>query len=270
MSEKVFGFDLVGSANDTIHLSACGDLADSLHDLVQIGKLYMVSNGTMKPTNTNYNHLDSKWEVSLSATSTIEPSLDDDPTIPFHHFHFKSIDEIRSANLSSIVDIIGIVMSTSPTSTIRQRDGSEALRKTLSLEDMSGYNINITLWGEHCHTLGKQLVEITSSGASTMLSIKGDRIAEFNGRTVGTISTTSLMLDPAIPKTKQLQSWFHQRDSLASSPSLSRKFSGNSKWGHPQHTIVDLIDSHPARKPTWFFVRGTITSIDMQDFYFLA
>lgn len=70
-SIKVFGFELVDSANDTIHLSAFGDLADSFHDLIQIGKLYIVSNDTVKPENINHNHLDSKWEGSLSATSIV-------------------------------------------------------------------------------------------------------------------------------------------------------------------------------------------------------
>ena len=180
-------------------ISTFSDMVDSLHDLVQIGKLYMVSNDTVKPTNTNYNHLDSKWEVYLFATSIVEPSLNDVAIIPFHRFRFKSIDEIRYANFGSIVDIIVIGRSTSPTSTIRRRDGFETPRKTLSLEDMSGYGIDITLWGEHCHTSGKQVVELTSSGALTMLAIKGGHIAKFNGRTVGTISTTNLVLDPSIP-----------------------------------------------------------------------
>lgn len=135
---------------------------------------------------------------------------------------------------------------------------------------MSCYSVDITLRGDHCHTLGKQLVELTSYGTSTMLAIKAGHIAEFNERTIGTISTTSRVLDPAIPYTKQLQSWFHQRDILASSPSLSRKFSGPSKQGYPQRTIDNLIGSHTTRKATWFSVRGTITSIDMKYFYFLA
>lgn len=138
------------------------------------------------------------------------------------------------------------------------------------MEDIFGYGINVTLWGEHCDTIGKQLVELASSGASTMLAIKGDCIAKFNGRTVKTILTTSLMLDPDIPKTEKLQSWFDKIGFLDSSPSLSRKFLRSSKWRHQQHTIVDLIDLHPAGKASCFSIRGTITSIDMQYFYFLS
>lgn len=109
---------------------------------------------------------------------------------------------------------------------------------------MSRYSIDITLrWGDF-HTLGKKLVELASSSASTVLAIKGAHITKFNGKTVGTISATNFVLDPAIPEIEQLQSWFHQRYCLASSPSLIRKFLGTSKQGYPQRTIVDLIESH--------------------------
>lgn len=200
--EKVFGFELIDFTNDTIHLSDFGNLKDSLHDLLQIGILYMVSNGIVKPANTKLNHLDIKSEFYISATCVVEPSLDDVSKIRFHCFHFKYLDEIIYANLGSIIDIICIVSSISPTSPICRRDGSKTPRKIIILEDMSSYSIEITLWTEHCHTLIKQLIELTSSSASTLLAIKRSCIAEFNGRTVGTISTMSFMLDPAIPKAK--------------------------------------------------------------------
>ena len=135
---------------------------------------------------------------------------------------------------------------------------------------MSGYSINITLWGEHCHSTGKDLATIHSLDTPTILAIKGGCIAEFNGRTVGTISTSNLLLNPDIPETHQLQTWFHERGRLSSSLSLSRNFSGSSTRNHPQRTIFELLSLQPLEKSALFSARATITSIGMEDFYFLA
>ena len=45
-SEKVFGFDLVNASNDEIHISTFNELTLSLYEEIQIGIVYMVSNGT--------------------------------------------------------------------------------------------------------------------------------------------------------------------------------------------------------------------------------
>ena len=52
-SGKIFGFDLIGRDKDEIHLSAFDDLAESLYNLIEVGQLYIVSNGTIsKQTQT--------------------------------------------------------------------------------------------------------------------------------------------------------------------------------------------------------------------------
>ena len=59
-----------------------------------------------------------------------------------------------------MVDLAGLVISVSPTSTIRKRDGVEIVRCTIGLHDMSGYSIYITLWGEHCQIEGVKLANL--------------------------------------------------------------------------------------------------------------
>lgn len=47
-SGKVFGFDLINRDKEEIHLFAFAELAESLYNLIQVGQLYIVSNGTVK------------------------------------------------------------------------------------------------------------------------------------------------------------------------------------------------------------------------------
>lgn len=134
--------------------------------------------------------------------------------------------------VNSMVDIIGVVISTSPMSTIRRRDGYETLRKTLTLKNMSGYNIDVTLWGEHCDSIGQHLAKIHWSDQAPTIVVKGGCIVYLNGRIVGTISTSNIILNPEVLESTQLKSWFSETSFNASSPPVSRNYSGLSGRAH--------------------------------------
>ena len=55
----MFGFDLVISSHDEIHIFAFNELELSLYNQIQIGVVYIVSNGTVKASNPIFNYLKS-------------------------------------------------------------------------------------------------------------------------------------------------------------------------------------------------------------------
>ena len=71
-----------------------------------------------------------------------------------------------------MVDLVGLVISVSPTSMIRKWDGVKSVRKTIGICDMSGYSIYITLWGEHCRIEGDELSNLRSLD-TPVVAIKG-------------------------------------------------------------------------------------------------
>ena len=116
----MFGFDLVNASQDEIHISTFNELALSLYDQIQIGIAYMVLNGIVKASNPIFNHLKSHNENFLGSSSTIQPCLDEYPLIPLYFFNFKTIQDIQTIPVNSMVDLVGIVISVSPTSMIRK------------------------------------------------------------------------------------------------------------------------------------------------------
>eukprot|EP00253_Pinus_taeda_P010656 PITA_10656 len=269
-SGKVFGFDLINRDKEEIHLSAFAELVESLYSLIQVEQLYIASNGTIKEANPNYNHLKKKWEIYLFAASTINPCPIDDPTFPYQSFHFKTIVEIKSASPNTNVDVIDVVTSTSPASTIRRKEGSETLRRTLILKDKSGFSIDVTLWGDHCDSIRQNLAEFYSLDNPPILAIKGGRVSEFNGTTIGTISTSTLIINPQVEETHQLHAWFRETGYSSSSPSLSRNYGVASKRALPRKTFHEIAGMQTSDKAIWVSVRATITALHMDDFYFLA
>lgn len=171
-TSKSLGFDLVDHDGDEIHI-IFNDLVDSLNSLICIDQLYTVINGTMKVPNPNYSRLNCLFEIILLSASTISHCIHDDQLIPSYPFHFIPISSLNLATNNSIVDVVGIISSTSLTSIIRRCDGSETLTKNLTLCNMSSYNIDVTLWGAQWRVEGNELSSLYASKTFQSLKLKG-------------------------------------------------------------------------------------------------
>ena len=73
-----------------------------------------------------------------------------------------------------MVDLLGLVISVSPTSTIQKQDGVETIRCTFGLCDISGYSIDITLWGENFQIQGVDLAKLHGLATPPALANKFD------------------------------------------------------------------------------------------------
>lgn len=58
-------------------------------------------------------------------------TCNDDSSIPKHIYTFTPLDQVATINNNSTIDVIGIVISVDPSSTIRKRDGTEVPRHTI-------------------------------------------------------------------------------------------------------------------------------------------
>ena len=75
-----------------------------------------------------------------------------------------------------MVDLFGLVISVSPSSTIRKRDGVDTVRRTIGLRDMSGNSIDITLWGDHFQIEGVELANLRGLDTPSTIAIKGSPV----------------------------------------------------------------------------------------------
>ena len=139
-----------------------------------------------------------------------------------------------------MVDLVGLLISVSPTSTIQKQDGVETVKHTIGLRDMSGYSIDIILWGEHCQIEGAKLATLCGLPTPLAVAIKGGCVTKFNGKTIGTISNTTVFINPYIEQTSILQNWFHENGFRSTSPSLTRNFNASHSGSRKLITINDL------------------------------
>lgn len=269
---KVFSFDLLDSDGGEIRVTCFNAVVDRFYDTIEVGKVYMISKGSLKPAQKNFNHLKNEWEIFLEATSTVELCPDEDGSIPRQQFSFRPINGIETADNNSILDVIGIVISVNPSVPILRKNGMETQRRILNLKDWSGKSVELTLWGEFCNREGQKLQEMSDSGFCPVLAVKAGKVNDFSGKSIGTISSTQLFINPDFPEAHSLRDWFDRVGKDVASQSISKDIMAGAPKHEIRKTVSQIKDEGLGRsdKPDWITVKATITFIKTDNFCYTA
>ncbi|XP_015076511.1 replication protein A 70 kDa DNA-binding subunit A [Solanum pennellii] len=269
---KVFSFDLLDSDGGEIRVTCFNAVVDRFYDKIEAGKVYMISKGSLKPAQKNFNHLKNEWEIFLETTSTVDLCPDEDASIPRQQFSFRPICEIESAENNSIIDVIGIVTAVNPSVPILRKNGTETQRRILNLKDLSGRSVELTLWGDFCNREGQNLQELAEAGVSPVLAVKAAKVSDFTGKSIGTISSTHLFINPDSAEAQTLREWFDQGGKDIASQSISRDNMPVGSKNEIRKTVFQIKDEGLGRsdKPDWVTVKATITFIKTDTFCYTA
>ncbi|KAK2645259.1 hypothetical protein Ddye_020454 [Dipteronia dyeriana] len=270
---KVFSFDLLDSDGGEIRVTCFNAVVDRFYDTIEVGKVYLISKGSLKPARKDFNHLKNEWEIFLETTSTVDLCPEEDGSIPRQQFSFRPINDIENAENNSIFDVIGIVMSVNPSVPIMRKNGMETQRRILNLKDKSGRSIELTLWGDFCNKEGQKLQEMVDVGIFPVLAVKAGKVNDFSGKSIGTISSSQLFINPKFPEARDLQEWFDRGGKNAASVSISREFTvGGSSKNDIRKTVSQIKDEGLGRseKPDWVTVRAFISYIKSDTFSYTA
>ncbi|KAL6619660.1 hypothetical protein ACP70R_034799 [Stipagrostis hirtigluma subsp. patula] len=222
---KFFSFDLLDAQGGEIRATCFNLQADQYFDQIVVDKVYIISKGAVKPAQKKFNQLNNEYEIFVDYTTSIEICSGGDSSIPRQQCVFRQISEIANMENGAIVDLVGIVMSVRPPVTIMQKNGVESQKRTLLLKDMSGRSVEITLWGEFSDAEGQQLQSLCDVDSNPVLTLKGGRISDFRGRSVCTISSTRLKINPDFPEAEGLRQWYVTEGKTAACISLSQESS---------------------------------------------
>ena len=268
---KVFSFDLLDSDGGEIRATCFNAVADQFFGLIEVGKVYLISKGTLKPAQKSFNHLSNDHEIFLDITSVVQPCIEDDSSIPRQQFNFRPISDIEVMDSNSVVDVIGVVSSISPCSTIMRKNGTEAQKRTLHLKDMSGRSVELTLWGNFCSVDGQTLQNMCDTGNFPVLAVKSGRVYEFNGKGVGTLSNSQLFIEPDFPEARSLREWFEREGRSAPSVSISRETTSMVRTD-VRKTLSHIKDEKlgTSEKPDWITVCATLSFMKADNFCYTA
>lgn len=267
---KVFSFDLLDSEGGEIRVTCFNAVVDKFYDLVEVGKVYMVSRGSLKPAQKNFNHLNNEYEITLDSASTVELCPDEDDSIPQQQFSFKPISDVESTESNSILDVIGIVTSISPSVSIMRKNGMETQKRSLSLKDHSGRSVEFTLWGEFCNKEGRELQNMVDSGNFPVLAVKAGKVSDFSGKSLGTISASQLFINPDFPEAHRLRGWFDSGGRNAVFQSISKDMPMGQK-NEIRKTVSQIKEEGLGmEKADWITVKASVSFIKTDSFCYTA
>uniref|UniRef100_A0AAQ5ZX11 Replication protein A subunit n=1 Tax=Amphiprion ocellaris TaxID=80972 RepID=A0AAQ5ZX11_AMPOC len=198
---KLFSMELVDESGE-IRVTGFNQEVDKFFSLIEVGKVYYISKGSLKMANKQYTSVKNDYEMTLNGESSIIP-CEDSCDVPMVQCDFVSIADLESRDPDTIVDVIGVCKSVDEMTRLTTKTNREVSKRTLNLIDMSGKVVTVTLWGEEA--------EKFDGSGQPILAIKAAKLSDFGGRSLSASFNSTIMINPDIPEAYKLRgccTWF--------------------------------------------------------------
>uniref|UniRef100_A0A8C6KGU9 Replication protein A subunit n=1 Tax=Nothobranchius furzeri TaxID=105023 RepID=A0A8C6KGU9_NOTFU len=230
---KLFSMEIVDESGE-IRVTAFTQEVDKFFPLIEVGKVYYISKGSLKIANKQYTSVKNDYEMTLNGETSIVP-CEDSCDVPTVQCDFVSIAELENRDKDAIVDVIGVCKSVDEMTRLTTKNNREVSKRTLSLMDMSGKLVTVTLWGEEA--------EKFDGSGQPIVAIKAAKLSDFGGRSLSASFSSTLMVNPDIPEAYKLRGWFDKEGHAMDGQSLTEtkgSGGGSTNW----KTLSDVKNEH--------------------------
>uniref|UniRef100_A0A8C6SV95 Replication protein A subunit n=1 Tax=Neogobius melanostomus TaxID=47308 RepID=A0A8C6SV95_9GOBI len=247
---KLFSFEIVDESGE-IKITAFNNEVDKFFSLVEQGKVYFISKATLKVANKQFNTLKHEYEMTLHG-------------VPGVHCDFVPISELEQREKDTIIDVIGVCKSAEDVSRITTKTSREVSKRALSLMDMSGKMVTVTLWGEEA--------EKFDGSGQPIVAIKGARLSDFGGRSLSALFSSTILVNPDIPAAFRLRTWFDREGHAVDSQSLTEARPVGSGARMNWKTLSDVKTEHMGHreKADYFSCVATVVYIRKENCLYQA
>jgi len=208
--------DLLDAQGGEIRASMFKEDCDRLYNILEEGKVFIISGGRLKVANKQYSTLKNDYEITFGNETTVKPVHSEDGSIQQNKYVFRKINELQTVEVGSTIDLVGIVKDSGTLAEIvSQKLGGKTLEKRdLLIVDQSNTEVRFTVWGEQAKAQNKW-------ENNPVVAIKGAKVSDFGGVSLSGLQSTSITMNPMIPEGQQLRSWWDSYGSSAQATSLS-------------------------------------------------
>lgn len=254
---KLFSCTCIDGTGE-IRMTAFGETVDKFFDLILEGQVYYISNAQVKIAKRQFG-VRNEYEIHLEPSSVVNLARDAGE-IPSLKFVFVPIAQITTLEKDATCDVIGIIKEAGDLGSITTKTTQKQLSKRdLTLLDTSGCSIRVTLWG----TQAEQFQDV---GDYPIMAIRGVRVSDYNGRTLSTLSSSTIVMNPDMREAHELRGWFDAQGIHQESRSVSTAASmggGLASAKDDRKTISQIKEDHLGQgdKPDFFSLPATIVYI---------
>jgi len=279
-SQSVFSAELVDEEGTAIEATFWRDAADRYHEMLEEGKVYTFSRGSVKIANRNFNRTRNEYCLNFDTSASVEESADViDASAMQTRLKFEKIDQLPVfVDKRAMIDVIGVVTSVGATGSIKRKaDQQEVVRREVTLADDSLKTVSLTLWGEKAETEGEKLHTMLQAGQFPVLAVSQCRAGSYNGVTLSTSMRSTVMIDPDMSEAVELKTWYETTGATSTMSAVGEGLAAAKAAGAAKKRYFDLTeiqakvpDSEDA-KPFYATVNAVVASINPdQKMYYLA
>lgn len=193
---KIFSLEIADETAQ-IKVVAFTDAVDVFYPIFEVGKVYVISKGSVKMANKQYSNNNMDYEIHLDKNSEVTQALGE--TEPKYFFNFTKVKDLVVG--AQLFDVIGVVKEVFPVSkVVIKSTQKENKKRDLMLLDESGC-VRVTLWGS------KAEMELDGN---PVIAIKSIKAGEYNGINLSTIGSSQIIINPDIDRAFELKGWFNQ------------------------------------------------------------
>merc|ERR1719187_322630 len=207
-SGKLFSLDLMDESGE-IRATAFKDQCDQYYDMIQVGKVYLISNCQVKAANKQFSKLKNDYELTFKDNVTVQ-QCNEASDVPTMVYEFVKISDLATVQKDDLVDVIGICKSFDDIKEFTSRAGKEMVKRDVHLVDKTATEVQLTLWGNTARNF--------EGGNNPVLAVKGARVSDFNGIT---LSGGDLITNPDMPEGHEMKGWWDNEGCNMSTNSLT-------------------------------------------------
>merc|ERR1719347_708125 len=194
-SGKLFSMDVMDDSWE-IRVTAFKDQCDAFYEKAIVGKVFYISNCSVKNANKQYSKLNNEYELTFKDNGMLEQA-DDTGDIPTVTYNFVTISDLSGCSKDSNVDVIGVVKTGGDATNITTKAGKELTKREITLVDRSNTQVTLTLWGKTAETFDPT--------NNPILAAKGVRVSDFNGVS---LSGGDILVNPDLDLAHELKGWW--------------------------------------------------------------
>jgi len=207
-SGKLFSMDLMDESGE-IRVTAFKEQCDAFYDKAVVGKVYYISNCSVKAANKQYSKLNNEYELTFKDNGTMD-LCEDTSDVPTIVYNFTSIADLPSCNKETSVDVLGVCKNAGELTNLVSRAGKELTKREITLMDRSATEVLLTLWGTSAENF--------SAVGNPIVAAKNTRISDYNGVT---LSGGDILVNPDLDYAHELKGWWDNEGCSVSATSIT-------------------------------------------------
>lgn len=260
---KYFSANFLDESGE-IKATAFNENAERFFNLFEVFKVYIISNGNVKPAPENA-YLKNDFEMIIENYTKVKPCVDDQTSVPMPTFNFLTIRQITFLPEGSYTDVIGVCHKISCTTIVQVKlNNQQMFKREITLIDKSLKSITVKLWGTHAQHF--------SAKEDCVIAAKNVKVSYFNSSiSLSASATTMIYIDPDIDKTYKLKSWYQSLDKVASQSAFSCNSvqTASENW-KTFSEVLAVINEKNIGVPLYHTTKATITLVRKENCLYKA